>query len=120
MFDSKMKIMIERMRLEFYGYPADYWEKFPTEIGKVTLDDVKRVSQKYLNPNGFALLVVGKSAEFDSPLDSLGAVSNLDITIPPPPPGALGGKPTAGPTPTQAPGTGAPAQKPSTSPQPPR
>lgn len=102
LFDSKSKIMLERARLEFYGYPADYWEKFPAEIGKVTLDDVKRVSQKYLNPNGFALLVVGKSADFDSPLDSLGAVSNLDITIPQPPAGLFGGKPAAGPVPPPA------------------
>jgi zinc protease len=119
MFDSKAKIMQQRARLEFYGYPPDYWEKYPTEIGKVTLDDVKRVSQKYLNPGGFALLVVGKSADFDSPLDSLGTVSKLDITIPQPPPG-LFGKPTAGPTPTQPPGTGQPAQKPATPAKPPR
>jgi zinc protease len=102
MFDSKMKIMLERARLEFYGYPPDYWEKYPTEIGKVTLDDVKRVAQKYLNPGGFALLVVGKSAEFDSPLETLGAVSNIDVTIPPPPPGVLSPKPPT--TPAPAPG----------------
>jgi len=119
MFDSKGKIAQQRARLEFYGYPPDYWEKFPAEIGKVTLDDVKRVSQKYLNPNGFALLVVGKSADFDSPLDSLGAVSKIDVTIPQPPPG-LFGKPTAGPTPTPPPGAGQPAQKPATAPKPPR
>jgi len=83
-FDSKAKLMVERMRLEFYGYPLDYWEKFPAEIRKVTLDDVKRAAQKYLNPGGFALLIVGKSADFDSPLSSLGEVSNLDIAIPPP------------------------------------
>ncbi len=99
MFDSKQKILAEQTRLEFYGYPADYWEKFPTEIAKVTLDDVKRVSQKYLNPGGFAMLIVGKAADFDSPLSTLGTVENLDITIPPPPPGAL---PTApGPSPAR-------------------
>ena len=119
MFDSKAKIMSERSRLEFYGYPADYWEKYPDEIRKVTLDDVKRVAAKYLNPNGFALLVVGKAAEFDSPLDTLGVVSKVDISIPPPPPGLLGGKPTAGPSPTTAPGPGSAPAKPATTPQPP-
>ena len=31
------------------------------------------------------MLVVGNPAEFDKPLSSLGAVTNIDITIPPPP-----------------------------------
>lgn len=96
-FDSKAKILQERIRLEFYGYPADYYEKFPAELTKVTLDDVKRVAQKYLNPAGFALLIVGKSAEFDSPLTTLGQVTNLDVSIPPPPPGLLGPRPGSPP-----------------------
>lgn len=96
-FDSKAKILQEQLRLEFYGYPADYYEKFPAEISKVTLDDVKRVAQKYLNPSGFALLVVGKSAEFDSPLSTLGQVTTLDVSIPPPPPGLMGPRPGSPP-----------------------
>lgn len=92
--DSKAKTMRQRMSLENYGYPPDYYERYQSEIAKVTLDDVKRVAAKYLNPTGFALLVVGKAAEFDAPLSTLGSVTNLDITIPPPPAGAM---PTAGP-----------------------
>ena len=92
--DSKAKTMRQRMSLENYGYPPDYYERYQSEIAKVTLDDVKRVAAKYLNPTGFALLVVGKAAEFDAPLSTLGSVTNLDITSPPPPAGAM---PTAGP-----------------------
>lgn len=84
-FDSKAKTLSERIALEFYGYPPDYLEKFPAEIAKVSLEDVKRVAQKYLNPQGFAVLVVGNAADFDSPLSTLGAVTPLDISIPPPP-----------------------------------
>jgi zinc protease len=92
-FDSKEKILSEIMSLEFYKYPLDYWEKFPAEISKITLDDVNRVAQKYLKPDSFALLVVGKGADFDSPLSTFGPVRNLDITIPPPPPGLLSARP---------------------------
>jgi zinc protease len=101
-FDSKEKVMQQRMRLEFFGFPADYWEKYPKEIAKVTLADVSRVAQKYLNPGGFALLVVGKSADFDSPLQSLGQVTTLDISIPQPPPGILSPPRPAGPPPAAA------------------
>lgn len=106
-FDSKQKILSERLRLEFYGYPADYWEKYPAEIAKVSLDDVKRVAQKYLNPGGFALLIVGKAQEFDSPLSTLGQVTNLDIAIPPPPPG-LFAPPQPAPAPAPRPGQSPP------------
>jgi zinc protease len=34
-----------------------------------------------------AILVVGNPPEFDKPLSSLGAVTNIDISIPPPPGG---------------------------------
>ena len=39
-----------------------------------------------------AVLVVGNDAEFDKPLSSLGPVTKVDITIPPPPPGLMGGQ----------------------------
>ena len=86
-FDTKSKILQDRIKLEFYGYPADYNEKFPEQIEKVTLDDVNRVAKKYLNPSGFAVLVVGNPQEFGSNLSSLGQgePSKLDVTIPPPP-----------------------------------
>lgn len=89
--DSKSKVLRTRMGLDFYGYPTDYYDKYQAEIAKITLNDVKRVAAKYLNPGGFAVLVVGKAADFDAPLSTLGlgAVNNLDITIPPPPASAL-------------------------------
>lgn len=87
--DSKTKTLRQRIGLERYGYPPDYYDAYPAAIAKVTLDDVKRVAAKYLNPSGFAVLVVGKAADFDEPLTTLGNVTNLDITIPAPPAGVL-------------------------------
>lgn len=85
-FENKSDTMDSQLQLLRHGYPVDYWEKFPAEIAKVTLADVKRVAQKYLNPTGFALLVVGNAQAFDKPLTTVGPVTNIDITIPPPPP----------------------------------
>jgi zinc protease len=83
--DSPDKILRERMAYEFYGYPADYLERFRAGVEKVTPADVARVSTKYLHKDKLAVLVVGNSQEFDKPLSSLGPVSNIDISIPPPP-----------------------------------
>lgn len=107
-FDSKAKILRDRMNLEFYGYPPDWTTKYYENIQKVTLADVNRVAQKYLNPGGFAIIVVGNPAEIGDQLkqlQSLGTVQELDITIPPlpkvpaqstaPTPGAAGQAPPA-------------------------
>jgi zinc protease len=83
--DSPDKILRERMTYEFYGYSQDYLEKFRAGVEKVTPADVARVAAKYLHKDKLATLVVGNPAEFDKPLSSLGPVTTIDITIPPPP-----------------------------------
>jgi zinc protease len=87
-FDSKEKVLGEKMAYEFYGYPLDTLERFRKEIEKVTTADVNRVAKKYLKPEDFAVVVVGNSAEFDKPLSTLGPVKNLDISIKETPPAA--------------------------------
>jgi zinc protease len=83
--DSPDKVLAERMTYEFYGYPADWLDKYPAEIQKVTAADVNRVAAKYIHRDQLAVLVVGNTKEFDKPLSSLGPVKEIDITIPPPP-----------------------------------
>ena len=84
-FDSPDKVLRERMAYEFYGYPADFLEKYRVGIEKVQTADVARAGAKYLHKDKLAILVVGNTSEFDKPLSSLGPVTTVDITIPPPP-----------------------------------
>ena len=84
-FDSPEKVLRERMAYEFYGYPADFLERFRVGIEKVQAADLARVGEKYVHKNQLAVLVVGNTEEFDKPLNSLGQVTNVDITIPAPP-----------------------------------
>jgi zinc protease len=83
--DSPDKILGERMTYEYYGYPPDWLDKYQAEIKKVTSADANRIAAKYLHKDQLAVLVVGNTKEFDKPLSSLGAVKQIDITIPPPP-----------------------------------
>jgi zinc protease len=83
--DSPDKVLAERVTYEFYGYPADWLDIFPAEIQKVTAADVNRIAAKYVHRDQLAVLVVGNTKEFDKPLSSLGPVTEIDITIPPPP-----------------------------------
>lgn len=86
-FDTPDKVLRERMAYEFYGYPPDFLEKYRAGIEKVTPAEVNRAALKYMydRKGQFAVLVVGKPEDFDKPLSSLGPVTNIDITIPPPP-----------------------------------
>jgi zinc protease len=83
--DSPDKILGERMTYEYYGYPPDWLDKYQAEIKKVTAADVKRVAAKYMHRDKLAVLVVGNASEFGKPLKSLGAVKEIDISIPSPP-----------------------------------
>jgi zinc protease len=81
-FDSKEKVLAERIRYEFYGYPPDFLERFRAGIEKVTTADVDRVARKYIHPEKMAVLVVGKAADFDRDLATFGEVKTIDISIP--------------------------------------
>ncbi len=84
-FDTPEKVLRERMNYEFYRYPADFLERYRTEVEKVNADDVLRVARKYVHKDRLAVLVVGNDTEFGKKLDTLGPVENVDISIPPPP-----------------------------------
>jgi len=84
-YDTKDKVLAEQARLEFYGYPLDFLDKYRDAVEKVTTADLERVANKYIDPSKLAILVVGNSAEFGTPLSKLGPVQTLDITIPMPP-----------------------------------
>jgi zinc protease len=81
-FDSKQKVLAERMRYEFYGFPPDFLERYRAEIEKVTAADVDRVARKYVHPEKMAVLVVGNSKDFDKELSTFGKVRTIDISIP--------------------------------------
>ncbi len=83
-FDTKDKVLGEEVRLEFYGYPADYLEKYRAGIEAVTPKDVERVARKYVHLDSLAVLVVGNEKQITPALSTLGPVKALDITIPMP------------------------------------
>lgn len=86
-FDSKEKVLGERMRYEFYGYPADFLERYRAGIEKVTPADIDRVAKKYVHPERLSILVVGNPKDFDRSLSTFGKVTSLDISIPQKKPG---------------------------------
>jgi zinc protease len=93
-YDTREKVLAERVRLEFYGFPPDYLEKYQAAVRRVTLADLTAAAKKYIHPDRLAVLVVGNKPEIQPWLDALqlGQVHTLDITIP----GAAGMGPANG------------------------
>lgn len=85
-YDTKDKVLAERVRLEFYGFPPDYLETYKDALEKVSLADLNTVAKKYIHPDKYAVLVVGNGPEIKPALDTLnmGPVHSIDITIPQP------------------------------------
>lgn len=90
-YDTRDKVLAERVRLEFYGYPSDYLETYKAALEKVTIADLEAAAKKYVHPDKMALLVVGNGQEIKPGLDALdmGPIHPVDITIPQP--GSQGG-----------------------------
>jgi zinc protease len=81
---TRGNVLSDRELLEFYDYPADYFETYEARIRSLTAADVNNVARKYIHPDKLAVLVVGNVVEIKPPLTELtmGSVKNLDIAIP--------------------------------------
>lgn len=85
-FDTKGKIINELMILEYFGYPKDFIQKQQKDVQNATKASVNEAVRSRWKPESLTLLTVGKDADFDAPLSSLGLnVRTIDITIPSPP-----------------------------------
>lgn len=76
-FTSPATIVMQQARLEFYGYPPDYLDRYRERIAAVSREDVLRAARRHLHPEAFKLVVVGDEKTFDKPLKSFGTVKTL-------------------------------------------
>ena len=81
-FTSKGQIVNRQMTYVRWGYPPDFLDQYQRGIEGVTLEQVTAAANKYLQPDRFAILVVGNPEKFDAPLSTLGTVNEIDLTIP--------------------------------------
>jgi zinc protease len=48
---------------ELYGLPADYLNTYRDHVNAITVDDVRRVANKYIHPDRMSLVIVGDAGE---------------------------------------------------------
>ncbi len=70
-FTNSHQILTQQVRLDYFNYPDDYLQSYRDKIAALTRDDILRVAKTYLHPDKLAIVLVGKSSEFDAPPESL-------------------------------------------------
>ena len=48
--------------------PRDFYQNFPSEVGKVTRDGVMQAAQKYVDPDHLSIVIVGDRKSIEEPL----------------------------------------------------
>lgn len=84
-FQTPSQVLSRVLRYDYYDYPADFIFQYQKAVEEVTVEDVLRVAQTYLQPDQIVTLVVGNAAAIDPPLTTLApgtTVTPIDITIP--------------------------------------
>jgi zinc protease len=80
-YDSRSRVLNERMSNEYLGLPADAFQTYIEELQTLTPDDIQRVAQEYMKPDQMRILVVGHGGEIGDQLDQFGNVQEVDIEI---------------------------------------
>lgn len=80
-YDSRSRVLSERMSNEYMGLPADAFESYIEELQELEPEDIQRVAREYMRPSEMRILVVGNGEEIGDQLDAFGEVQEVDITI---------------------------------------
>ncbi|MBM3818237.1 MAG: insulinase family protein [Acidimicrobiia bacterium] len=80
-FETAQQVARSVAQLALYGLPDTYFEEFVPTVHAVTVDEVSRVAQQYIDPARATTLVVGDHAAVSDPLGALGL--GLPQVVPP-------------------------------------
>lgn len=97
-FSNPAQITNRQMSLEYYGLPADFLERFRSNVERVTARDLLRVARRHLVLDRLVILAVGDDRLFEPPLSTFGAVRVIDLERP-----SANGEPQAKPSSLRAP-----------------
>ncbi len=80
LFETPAQISNQLANLALYNLPDDYFNTYIPNIDKITVKDIRNVSEKYLNPDKMAVVIVGDVELNKTNLEklNLGGVNLLD------------------------------------------
>jgi zinc protease len=80
--ETNDSVALAMAHLEDVGHPLNYYQALPEKLAAITLEDVQRVSRKYIKPNEWPAVVVGPKAEVKQPLEQVnwGPLTERSVT----------------------------------------
>ncbi|HEX8266199.1 MAG TPA: pitrilysin family protein [Pyrinomonadaceae bacterium] len=63
---------------KLYGFPVSYWDEYPQQVSRITVDDVQRAAQKYLDLPHLQIVAVGDASKVRNILATYGSVEQYD------------------------------------------
>lgn len=70
-FSSTMRTLINFASLEYNSRPMDYYDTYVEKYEKVSIEDIQRVAQKFLQPENIIIMVSGNIEECRTGADKL-------------------------------------------------
>ena len=64
---------------KLYDLPADYWDTYPQKVSAITVDDIQKVAQKYIDLDHIQIVAVGDAAKAREILAKYGKVEVYDV-----------------------------------------
>ncbi|MDQ3687261.1 MAG: insulinase family protein [Acidobacteriota bacterium] len=80
-FETPAQIAARLEDIVLYNLPDDYFNNYLARVRAVSLDDVTRAANRYLDPSRLAILVVGDRREIEPGLRSLSEIGGTLVVI---------------------------------------
>ena len=76
--ESPSQVLSYTTNTKIYGFPEDYWDKYPAKIMAVTPGDVQRLAKKFYSANAMQIVAVGDASKIKSVMEKYGPVEVYD------------------------------------------
>jgi len=81
-FEGTQDVVEQQMRLDYYGYPADYLQSYRRKVAAVTAAQVQQAARQRLQPESQTLVLVGDIAAVKDAAATLGPLRPVDPEAP--------------------------------------
>jgi predicted Zn-dependent peptidase len=71
-FESTRDIATQLAEMYIYDLPADFFDTYVQKIQGVSVESVQRAARKYIQPDKFAVVIVGDRKQIEAPVKALG------------------------------------------------
>ena len=78
--EQPSQILNDWLTAQYYGLPADYWDKYPDHIGGIDAAGVQAAAKKFVDIDHLQWICVGDRKEIESVLKKYGTVNVVDVT----------------------------------------